>query len=68
MIKCHLSRILGEKKLKVSQVARATGINRSTITLLYKEDMMRVSLIDVEKLCLYLEIEIGELFTIIPEQ
>ena len=28
MIKCHLSRILGERKLKVAEVARDTGINQ----------------------------------------
>ena len=37
MIKCHLSRIMGEKKLKISDVAKDTGINRGTITRLYQD-------------------------------
>lgn len=28
MVKCHLSRLLGERKLKISDVVRDTGINR----------------------------------------
>lgn len=41
MIKCHLSRLMGERKLKISDVARETGINRGTITRLYHETAVR---------------------------
>ncbi len=67
MIKCHLSRIMGEKKLKVADVARDTGINRGTITRLYQETAVRVEFEVLEKLCLYLECEIGELLEIIAD-
>jgi putative transcriptional regulator len=61
MIKCHLSRLMGEKKLKISDVARDTGINRGTITRLYQETAVRVEFEVLEKLCLYLNCEISEL-------
>ena len=32
MVKCHLSTIMGERRLKIADVARDTGINRGTIT------------------------------------
>ena len=67
MIKCHLSRIMDEKKLKVADVARDTGINRGTITRLYQETAVRVEFEVLEKLCLYLECEIGELLEIIAD-
>lgn len=38
MVKCHLSRLMGERKLKVVDVARETGINRGTITRLISGD------------------------------
>lgn len=44
VIKCHLSRLMGERKLKISDVARDTGINRGTITRLYQETATRVDL------------------------
>ena len=62
VIKCHLSRILGEKRLKVTDVARDTGINRGTITRLYHEKAERVDLASIEKLCRYLDCGVGELF------
>ena len=64
MIKCNLSRLMGEKKLKVSDVAKDTGINRGTITRLYHETAVRVDFDVLEKLCVYLECEIGELLEV----
>lgn len=62
MIKCHLSRILGERKLKVSEVARDTGINRNTLHRLYNETATRIELEVVEILCRYLKLQVGDLF------
>ena len=61
MIKCHLSRVLGERKLKISDVARDTGINRGTLTRMYHETLMRVDLETINTLCEYLSISVGEL-------
>ncbi|PCD01433.1 helix-turn-helix domain-containing protein [Halopseudomonas pelagia] len=61
MIKCHLSRLMGEKKLKVIDVARDTGINRGTITRLYHETATRIELDVIEELCRYLGCEVGDL-------
>ena len=66
MIKCHLSRIMGEKKLKIADVARDTGINRGTITRLYQETAVRVEFDVLEQLCAYLGCEIGDLLELVP--
>jgi len=55
MIKCHISRIMGERKLKIVDVARETGINRGTITRLYHESASRIELEAVEELCRYFD-------------
>ena len=62
MIKCHLSRMMGEKRLKIADVVRDTGVNRGTITRLYHEQALRVEFEAVEKLCRYFNCEIGDLF------
>ncbi len=67
MIKCHLSRLLGERRLKISDVARDTGINRGTLTRLYHETEERVDLSVISDLCDYLEISVCELLENIPE-
>jgi putative transcriptional regulator len=65
MVKCYLSRILGDRKLKVAEIARDTGINKNTLHRLYNETATRVDLEVVETLCRYLSIEVGELFEVI---
>lgn len=65
MIKCHLSRLMGERKLKISDVARDTGLHRNTITLLYQETATRVDLEAIEALCKYFDIQVGELFELV---
>lgn len=65
MIKCHLSRIMGEKKLKIADVARGTGINRGTITRLYQETSVRVEFDVLEQLCVYLQCDISELLELV---
>lgn len=67
MVKCHLSRLMGERKLKVIDVARDTGVNRGTITRLYHETATRVELDVVETLCRYLGCKVGDLFEIRDE-
>lgn len=66
VIKCHLSRLMGERKLKISDVARDTGLHRNTITLLYQETANRVDLEAIDKLCEYFQIGVGELFEFTP--
>jgi putative transcriptional regulator len=61
MIKCHLSRFLGEKRLKVMDVSRDTGINKGTIYRLYNETAERVDFEVIDKLCAYLECDVGDL-------
>ena len=67
MIKCHLSRLMGERKLKVADVARETGLHRNTITLLYDETAVRVDLEAIEKLCVLFDVPVGGLFERIPD-
>lgn len=62
MIKCHLSTLMGTRKLKLVDVARDTGVNRGTITRLYHETATRVDLEVIEALCRYLECEVEDLF------
>jgi len=62
LIKCHLSRLMGERKLKISDVARDTGLHRNTITLLYQETATRVDLDAINSLCKYFGVSVGQLF------
>lgn len=57
----HLSRLLGEQKKKIADIARDTGINRGTLTRMYYEEAERVELEVLDILCQYFECSIQEL-------
>lgn len=61
MIKCNLSTMMGARKLKISDVARDTGLHRNTVGALYKETASRIDLDVIETLCRYFDCEVGEL-------
>lgn len=67
MIRCHLSTLMGRDKLRISDVVRETGLNRSTVTALYKETATRIDLPAIDQLCHLLRCQVGELFEHLPE-
>ena len=66
MIRCHLSRLMGERKMKIIDVARETGLHRNTVTLLYNETATRVELESIDKLCQLFGCSMQELFEYVP--
>ena len=67
MIRCHLSTLMGRDKLRIADVSRRTGLNRSTITALYKETTTRVDLPAVDQLCRLFNCQVGDLFERVPD-
>ncbi len=67
MVRCHLSRLMGENKMKVIDVARETGLHRNTITLLYNETATRIELETVNSLCKLFNCSVQDLFEYIPD-
>lgn len=64
MIRCNLSRYMGEQKMNISAVARQSNVNRSTISLLYHEKATRVDLDVIEKLCRMFNCSVGDMLEI----
>ena len=51
---------MGERRLKIADVARDTGISRSALTRIYYEQVERLDLDTLETLCRYLQVEIAD--------
>lgn len=68
MIRCHLSTLMGRDKLRISDVAQRTGLNRSTVTALYNETATRVELPAIERLCNLFQCPVGEMFEVVPPE
>ena len=59
--------ILAEKKLRVADVVRATGMSKSTLHKLYNEDSSRIDFNTVNELCKLLDVQVGDLFVYVPD-
>lgn len=66
MIRNRLSVLLAERTLKITKVAKETGISRNTITSTAQNDGKMIQLETINALCHYLKITPGEFFSYIP--
>ncbi len=67
MVRCHLSRLMGERKIKIADLSRNTGINRGTATRLYYETAERIEIEVINTLCNYFNCHISDLLEYIPD-
>ncbi len=68
MIRCHLSRLMGERKIKIADLSRDTGINRGTATRLYYETAERVEMNVINSLCEYFNCTVSDLLEYVPDE
>ncbi|AVL73037.1 helix-turn-helix transcriptional regulator [Providencia rettgeri] len=68
MIRCHLARLMGEHKMRISDVTRETGLSRNTITLMYKETAQKLDIEALDKLCILFNCELSELLEKVSDQ
>lgn len=61
MIKCNLSKLMGENKVNIQTIHEETGLNRNTISNLYHEKVSRIDFSTIDKLCDFFNCEVGEL-------
>lgn len=66
MIICNLAVLLAERKLKISKVSADTSISRTTLTALYYNEGKGIQYDTANLLCIYLGVNMGELFTVLP--
>ncbi|TKI50280.1 helix-turn-helix domain-containing protein [Lysinibacillus tabacifolii] len=68
MIKVHLSRLLGEKRMKISELAEVTGLHRNGLSRLYNEETDGIKFDTLEKICKALNCDISDLIEIVDEE
>ena len=64
-VKCNLSRILGEKKMKMSELAQLSGVSKTTILSLYHEKAKGVTFEVLEEIGAALDCEVSDLLEFI---
>lgn len=68
MITCHLSTLMGREKLRVADVARLTGLNRSTVSALYKGTCTRIELTAIDHLCTLFKCQVSDIFEFVDNE
>lgn len=66
MIRSNLSKLLGERRITMSECSRSTGIRRQTISDIYHGINVTISINNLDKLCRYFDCDICDLFTYTP--
>ena len=61
MIISNLAVLLAERKLKVADLVRSTGLNKSTLHKLYNDESVRIDFETIDKICIALDVEVGDL-------
>jgi putative transcriptional regulator len=67
MIVNHLSRVLGEQRMPVSELQRRTGIPYTSLHALSHGRAQRLDLGTLDRLCAALGVGVGDLFEHVPE-
>ncbi|HEU4460881.1 MAG TPA: helix-turn-helix transcriptional regulator [Methylibium sp.] len=67
MIKCHVSRLMGERRVRVADVARDTGLHRNLVGLLWQGEVRRIEIDALNSLCAYFGVPVGEIFEYVAD-
>lgn len=67
MIKIHLSRIMGEKRINIAELSRMTGLHRNGITKLYNEETDGVKFDTLDKICKALDCQVQDVIEYVED-
>lgn len=64
MIKMNLRKLMFDKEVNQTKVAKDTGISTTVMSNYYNNNFNRINKNDIEKLCKYFNCTLDELFTL----
>jgi len=67
LIRSNLIVLMRRRRLKVAELARIAGVNRSTVTALANNRATRVELATLERICIVLDCQLADLLEIVPD-
>lgn len=62
MIKNNLSRLLGERRMKMTELCALTGLSKNTVFRMYHELATNFSLDTIDRICLALNCNVQDIF------
>ncbi|MBC5743527.1 helix-turn-helix transcriptional regulator [Lachnospiraceae bacterium MD308] len=68
MVRIHLSKLLGEKRMTQKQLSELTGIRPNTINEWYHEIAVSLRVEHIDRICEVLNCSVSELLEVIPNK
>lgn len=68
MISNRLSRIMGDRLIKITKMSNDTGLSRTTITNLYYRRAKKIDLDTLNKICSYLNCQVSDILEFVPDE
>jgi len=68
MVRIHLSKLLGERRMTQKQLSKLTGIRSNTINEWYHEITISLKVEHIDRICEVLDCSINELIEIVPNK
>lgn len=68
MINCRLHMLMAEKRMNISDLHRETGLSRTLLTLMHKDELSRIDLESLNTLCNYFDCEVGDIILFQKDQ
>ena len=68
MVKIHLSKLLGERRMSQKELSELTGIRPNTISEWYHEIVVSLRVEHLDKICEALGCTVGELIEVTPNK
>lgn len=66
MIKCHLNRLMADRRMNIADVIRETGLKRTMLSLMYKDEVQRLDMETLDVLCRLFQCSVGDILEFDP--
>jgi putative transcriptional regulator len=63
MIHCQLHMLMAQRRINISELHRETGLSRTLLTLMHKDEVSRIDIASLDKLCEFFNCDVGDILT-----
>jgi len=62
VIRCRLNILLAERRMTVAELHKVTGVSRTLLYLMYRDDLQRIDIGSLAELCHFFDCKVEDIF------